>query len=234
MIGHTARIVQQEKFWPSVLEKMRKDKEYDHVLLKSDYWKKFDGTVLKQVLCQNNPKQSVETHSAWYLIPPKDAVGVNWDIFPQGIEHVKADKEGFRGFVVEFINIISDVVVQDGYQSVLNLRTVLRLIERRHPRITKCSRETDGAGSYNSVFVALMTLQLGQGGGSGQIKVVQHCHNEPGHGADICDTAGFNCIRQCWKKTKRTGLAIICADRTTSALREANMPGFIHIQVHIV
>ena len=72
-------------------------------------------------------------------------------------------KDGFRGFVVEFYNIISDVVVQDGYQSVLNLRTTLNLISKRHSRIKRCSRETDGAGSYNSVFVALMTLQLGTG-----------------------------------------------------------------------
>ena len=84
----------------------------------------------------------------------------------------------------------SDVVVQDGYQSVLNLRTVLKLISARHARITKCARETDGATSYNSVFVALFSLQLGQGGKSGTIRIVQHGHNEPGHGSDICDTAG--------------------------------------------
>ena len=231
MVGHTARIVNQERFWPHTLDKMRKDKEYDHVLLKSDYWKKFEGTVMKQGLCTSNPKQSVETHSAWYLIPPKDAIGVNWELFPKGIEYYPADKNGFRGFIVEFINVISDVVVQDGYQSVLNLRTVLRLISSRHPRIRWCTRETDGAGSYNSFFVALMTLQLGNGGASGNIKVIQHGHNEPGHGADICDTAGANCIRECWRKTKRTGLAIICASRTTATLREAAMPGFLHLQV---
>ena len=231
IVGHTARIVNQERFWPHVLDKMRKDKEYDHVLLKSDYWKKFEGTVMKQGLCTSNPKQSVETHSAWYLIPPKDAIGVNWELFPDGIEHYPTDKDGFRGFIVEFINIISDVVVQDGYQSVLNLRTVLRLIHSRHPRIKRCTRETDGAIAYNSYFVALMTLQLGNGGASGHIKVIAHGHNEPGHGADICDTAGFNCIRECWRKTKRTGLAIICASRTTQTLREAAMPGFVHLQV---
>ena len=84
-------------------------------------------------------------------------------MFPEGHEYVQAEKDGFRGFVVEFNNIISDVVVQDGYQSVLNLRTTLNLISKRHSRIKRCSRETDGAGSYNSVFVALMTLQLGTG-----------------------------------------------------------------------
>ena len=85
---------------------------------------------------------------------------------------------------------LADVVVQDVYQSVLNLRSVLKQISARHPRIKFCFRETDGAGSYNSVFVALFSLQLGQGGISGTIKVVSHCHNEPGHGSDICDTAG--------------------------------------------
>ena len=85
-------------------------------------------------------------------------------MFPEDVQHVRPQKDGFRGFVVEFFNVISDVVVQDGYQSVLNLRTVLKQISMRHPRIQRCSRETDGAGSYNSIFVALFSLQLGQGG----------------------------------------------------------------------
>ena len=160
MVAHTARIVNQERFWPYELEEMRSKKQYDKVLLKSDYWKKFEGTALKQGLCQSNPKQSVETHSAWYCLSPKDASGVNWDVFPRGHEHVQGQGEdGFRGFVVEFINIVSDVVIQDRYQSLLNLRTVLNLIAARHPRIKFCCRETDGAHSYNSVFVTLMTLQ---------------------------------------------------------------------------
>ena len=95
--------------------------------------------------------------------------------------------------------------------------------------IHRCSRETDGAGSYNSVFVALFTLQLGQGGQG--IKVVRHSHNEPGHGADICDTAGANCIRECWRWTKRTGVSIVCAAKTCECLRESQMQGFIHLQV---
>ena len=132
---------------------------------------------------------------------------------------------------MEFYNIISDCTVQDGYQSVLNLRTVLNEIHQRHKRIKRCSRESDGAGSYNSVFVALFQLQLGQGGESGFIKIISHGHNEPGHGSDICDTAGANCIRECWRATKRTGLSIISAYRTTKCLSEAEMPGFIHRQV---
>ena len=154
-------------------------------------------------------------------------------MFPEDIEHVHPMEDGFRGFVVEFHNIISDVVVQDGYQSVLNLRTVLSQISMRHPRIKRCSRETDGAGSYNSVFVALFTLQLGRGQ-AGSIRVVNHSHNEPGHGADICDTAGANCIRECWRYTKRTGKPIIAAYKTCSALREAEMAGFIHLQVGVL
>ena len=27
--------------------KMQREKQYDHVLLKSDYWKTFEGTVMK-------------------------------------------------------------------------------------------------------------------------------------------------------------------------------------------
>ena len=48
MVGHTARTANQERFWPQQLDNLRKNFEYDHVLLKSDYWKKFEGTVLKQ------------------------------------------------------------------------------------------------------------------------------------------------------------------------------------------
>ena len=72
-------------------------------------------------------------------------LGVKWDFFPEDVEYVRPDEEGFRGFVVEIYNVISDVVVQDGYQFVLNLRTVLNQISMRHPRIRRCSRETDGA-----------------------------------------------------------------------------------------
>ena len=79
----------------------------------------------------------METHSAWFLIPPKNDPDVNWNSFPEDIQYVEPDGDGFRGFIVEFYNIISDVVVQDGYQSVLNLRTVLNRIEKRHPRIKR-------------------------------------------------------------------------------------------------
>ena len=170
----------------------------------------------------------METHSAWYVIPPKDAVGVDWSVFPEGHEHVQADESGFRGFIVEFYNIVSDVVVQDGYQSILNLRTTLELISHRHNRIKWCSRETDGATSYNSIFVALMTLQLGSD--CGKIKVIAHGHNEPGHGADICDTAGANCIRECWRCTKRTGLSIISAYRSAPILRFYPSP---YVRMHV-
>jgi hypothetical protein len=84
MVGHTARIVNQERYWPAMLDKMKNGLEYDHVLLKSDYWKKFEGTAMKQGKqkvtlthplhltltltitcsgkCETAPKQSVETH----------------------------------------------------------------------------------------------------------------------------------------------------------------------------
>ena len=118
------------------------------------------GTGWKRGKCQYVPKQSVETHSAWYVIPPKKHPDVDWSVFPDGIEHIEADENGFRGFIVEFYNVVSDVVVQDGYQSVLNFRTILKMIKKRHPRIKTCTRETDGAGSYNSVFIALFMNKM--------------------------------------------------------------------------
>lgn len=137
MVGHTARISNQERYWPDMLDKLKKELDYESVLLKSDYWKKFEGTVMKQGLlrsglgqwysgivgptcrnitrhlhpnvekCKSAPKQSIETHSAWYLIPPADKPGVKWDLFPEDIKFALPDEQGFRGFIVEFFNIIS-------------------------------------------------------------------------------------------------------------------------------
>ena len=47
------RIENQERFWPAALEKMKAGNQYGHVLLKSDYWKKFEGTALK--VCNPDP-----------------------------------------------------------------------------------------------------------------------------------------------------------------------------------
>ena len=43
MVGHVARTANQDRYWPEQLKCMRKKLRYDHVLLKSDYWKKFAG-----------------------------------------------------------------------------------------------------------------------------------------------------------------------------------------------
>ena len=134
MRAHVARVAAQEKFWPDMLAELRVKKDYYQVLIKSDYWKKFEGTVSKLEKCKTHPKQSIETHSAWYgmpslaaftrrgpnpnvpryLLPPREQPGVKWSTMPEGHELVEPEQDGFRGFVVEFINIISDVVVQDG------------------------------------------------------------------------------------------------------------------------
>ena len=53
----------------------------------------------------------METHSAWYLIPSADAEGVDWKVFPEDIEFALPDDKGFRGFIVEFYNIISGMCV---------------------------------------------------------------------------------------------------------------------------
>jgi hypothetical protein len=65
------------------------------------------NTLLVAEKCKSAPKQSIETHSAWYLIPPQGTEGVNWDVFPEDIEFAHADGNGFRGFIVEFYNVIS-------------------------------------------------------------------------------------------------------------------------------
>ena len=57
--------------------------------------------------CKSAPKQSIETHSAWFLIPPATAEDVDWSFFPEDIEFALPDETGFRGFIVEFYNVIS-------------------------------------------------------------------------------------------------------------------------------
>ena len=63
--------------------------------------------------CKTAPKQSIETHSAWYLIPEQGAEGVNWDAFPEDIKYALPDATGFRGFIVEFYNLISGIYPQN-------------------------------------------------------------------------------------------------------------------------
>jgi hypothetical protein len=59
---------------------------------------------------------------------------------PAGHEHVQAEADGFRGFIVEFYNIISDIVVQDGYQSVLNLKVPACAHTTPQTALTACGR----------------------------------------------------------------------------------------------
>ena len=193
------------------------------------------------------PKQSVETHSVWFLVPPPDHPGVNWSLLPDGGREVEP-VGGFYGWVVEFHNHISDTVVQDGHQALCNLKALLLHLKERHPQLCTATRETDGAVAYNSVGVALFTASLGEITG---IRIVEHSHNEPGlfglsrppsvrrpvihththtympagHGSDICDTAGANSVRQCMRYTKRTGISVNAAEVTQTALTAADMNG---------
>lgn len=48
MVGHIARVTNQERYWPDMLDELKNNLDYTQVLLKSDYWKKFEGTVMKQ------------------------------------------------------------------------------------------------------------------------------------------------------------------------------------------
>ena len=48
MVGHIARVTNQERYWPDMLDELKNKLDYTQVLLKSDYWKKFEGTVMKQ------------------------------------------------------------------------------------------------------------------------------------------------------------------------------------------
>ena len=83
--------------------------------------------------------------------------------------------------------------------------------------------------AYNSVYVALFSASLGDLTG---IRVVDHSHNEPGHGSDICDTAGSNSVRNCMRFTKRTGVNVDAASVTQTALTQADMDGFVCLLTH--
>ena len=64
-------------------------------------------TLTLKEKCKSAPKQSIETHSAWFLIPPSSDNDVDWSVFPEDIEFALPDETGFRGFIVEFYNVIS-------------------------------------------------------------------------------------------------------------------------------
>ena len=64
-------------------------------------------TLTLKEKCKSAPKQSIETHSAWFLIPPVSDKDVDWSVFPEDIEFALPDETGFRGFIVEFYNVIS-------------------------------------------------------------------------------------------------------------------------------
>ena len=177
------------------------------------------------------------------MIPPDGTPGVNWDLLPNGAKDLPT-LDGFRGWAVEFHNQISDIVVQDAHQALCNFRALLTSLKQRHPHLVTCSRETDGAGTYNSTAVALFSVAVGQLCG---IQLTEHSHNEPGHGSDICDTAGANSVRevrhrthipahtplhshtllrtQCRRYAMRTDADVNCANVTQTALTEAGMSG---------
>ena len=140
---------------------------------------------MKLAKCAMPPKQSVETHSVWFLVPPPSHPGVNWELLPDGCRGVEPTASGHRGWVVEFHNHMSDIVVQDGHQALVNLKVLLTHLKERHPQLTTCSRETDGAVAYNRVSVALFTSSIGEITG---IRVVEHSHNEPGNTHALTNT----------------------------------------------
>ena len=160
--------------------------------IKSDFWKKYRGAWSKHELCGQRPIQSVETHCAWMLVPPPDHPNVDWNVLPPGSKDLPETEEGFRGYICEVYNQVSDTSIQDAHQAICNFKLLLDTLKGRHARLTGCTRETDGATTYNSKAVTIFMEEMGRVTG---IRVCSHTHNEPGHGSDQCDSCGANCVR---------------------------------------
>ena len=100
-------------------------------------------------------------------------------------------------------------------------------MKARHPRLTRCARETDGATTYNSKCVSVFMEEMGRVTG---IRVCSHTHNEPGHGSDQCDSCGANCVRACYAWHIKNGIPIDHARQTVHALQSsAGLKGMIHL-----
>ena len=163
--------------------------------------------------------QSVETHCLWMLVPPADHPNVDWSIYPAGTKDLPADVDGFRGYIVEFYNQVSDCSIQDSHQALCNFKALLDTLKCRHPRLKVCSRETDGATTYNSKCVAVFMEEMGRITG---IRVCSHTHNEPGHGSDQCDSCGANCVRACYAWHIKHGIPINHGRQTVAALQDSD------------
>ena len=123
---------------------------------------------------------------------------------------------------------MSETSIQDAHQAICNFKALLDTLKARHPRLTSCRRETDGATTYNSKAVTIFMEEMGRITG---IKVCSHTHNEPGHGSDQCDSCGANCVRACIAWHLEHGVPIDHAIQTLRALQEKSLKGMIHMGI---
>ena len=130
-------------------------------------------------------KQSVETHCVWSLLPSPDQPRVNRAELPAGARGMQPEGDTeFRGFVVNVYNLFSDDLSQTSHQAFCNFLSVVELHKRRFPWQTRCIRQTDGAGTYNSFKIALHSAELKRLTG---VHLAIMMHPEPEHGGEQCD-----------------------------------------------
>lgn len=130
--AHMQRVSNQNRFWSDRLDAMATNKEFDLVMVMSDFWKKFEGTAMRRKNCEKGEKQSVETHVFWSLLPPRDHPGVDWRRYPAGSKDTQPDDNGHRGFVVHVYNLFSNDVAQTSHQALCN---ILSVYEHHHKKM---------------------------------------------------------------------------------------------------
>ena len=162
------------------------------------------------------------------LVPPPDHPNVDWSVMPAGAKNLPEAEDGFRGYIVEFYNQVSDCSIQDSHQAICNFKALLDTLKARHPRLTCCSRETDGATTYNSKAVTVFMEEMGRVCG---IRVCSHTHNEPGHGSDQCDSFGANCVRACYAWHLENGVPIDHARQSVGAMQATHGLKGIHVVI---
>ena len=93
-------------------------------------------------------------------------VGVEWSVLPPGSRDLPEDDHGFRGYVVENHTQASDITIQNAHQSVSDFKSLLQTLKARHPRLTECDRESDGASAtYNNKATSIFMAEMGRSSG---------------------------------------------------------------------
>ena len=122
-------------------------------------------------------------------------------------------------------NLYSDDHTQGVGQQLTNWALAVEEMEKRFPWLRTVNLQSDGAGCYNTPACSAWFAKP-----AGELKVGWYVHNEPGHGADVCDSNGAVLSQRLHSAGKlKEG-----KDFTAAQVREMAMDCGVKGQVHRV